>query len=282
MRELRRSIRVEFAGSEGRTLAGIVDQPVDDPIGFLLFSHCFTCTKDLKAIVRISRRLAEHGWGVLRYDFSGLGNSQGDFADTNFTTNQADLRGAYDFLVRHHHAPVGLIGHSFGGAASLAMAESLDAIRGVVALAAPSDTTHLADLLIRMDPRIETQGEGEVTIGGRSYRILKQMVDDFRKQDLPAKIARLSKPVLILHSLQDETVGYHHALQIFSWVTHRQTDQPASPGASLITLQDSDHLLLNHPSDLPYLGDVIDRWMRRWTHGDSHQDHQGVPNHRSS
>ncbi len=265
MSELRRSIRVEFHGSENRLLAGILDQPVEPPRGFILFSHCFTCNKDLKAIVRISRRLAEHRWGVLRYDFSGLGNSQGDFSKTNFTTNQVDLLAAADFLKREYAPPCLLIGHSFGGAASMATAERIPSVQGIVSLAAPSDTVHLADLLERMDPRIRTEGQGEVTIGGKSYLVDRQMVDDFRRHDLPALIARLTKPVLIFHSPVDETVGYHHALRIFSLVSQRADSLPASPGASLMTMPGADHLILNHSADLPFISDTIDRWLVRLT-----------------
>ncbi len=263
MQELRRSLRVSFPGSEQRVLAGIVDQPVEDARGFLLFSHCFTCTKDLKAIVRISRRLAEHGWGVLRFDFAGLGMSEGDFSTTNFTTNQIDLTCAAQFLEANFQAPKLLIGHSFGGAVSLSMAEQFESVRGVAALAAPSDTTHLADLLLRLDPNIGSLGEGTVTIGGYQHRIRRQMIEDFRQHDLPATVARLTKPAIIFHSPEDETVGYHHAMRLFGWLSQRSEHQPKAPGASLITLHGADHLMLNHSADVKYVGDSIHVWLTR-------------------
>lgn len=265
MHELRRSLRVAFVGSEGRTLSGILDQPIDEPKGLAIFSHCFTCSKDLKAIVRISRRLAEHGWGVLRYDFAGLGSSEGEFASTNFTTNRADLLAAARFLAEHHMAPKLLIGHSFGGAASLSVAGEIPSVLGVVAVAAPSDTQHLADLLVRMDRRIETDGEGVVTIGGIQHRILRQMIDDFRRQDLPRTISQLTKPVLVFHSPDDETLGFDHALRIFSWVMQRSDALPESPGASLIALPGADHLLLKNPADLRMVSDAIHVWLTRLT-----------------
>ncbi len=263
MHELRRSERVTFPGSHGNLLAGIIDLPVATPSNFILFSHCFTCNKDLKAIVRISRRLAEHGWGVLRYDFSGLGNSEGDFSKSNFTTNRADLFAAADFLGNHHLAPTLLIGHSFGGAASLSCAEEIASARGVVCLAAPSDTQHLANLLVRRNPDIERLGVGQVDIGGRLFDIDKQMIDDLRAHDLPAWISRLTKPVQIFHSMVDETLGFEHALRIFSLVSNRGEDQPPSPGATLITLPNSDHLLTNHPADIPFVAESIHVWLKR-------------------
>lgn len=263
MFELRRSQRVQFYGSQGRLLSGIVDQPADPPSAFALFSHCFTCSKDLKAIVRISRRLAEQGIGVLRYDFAGIGDSEGDFSDTNFSTNLIDLQGAAEFLSLNFTPPKLLIGHSFGGAASLAAAESISSVQGVALLAAPSNTSHLADLLERMDPKIATEGIGQVTIGGRNWRIKKQMTENLRSHDLPSRIAHLTKPVLIFHSPEDETVGYEHAMQIFSWLTQRIAHQPNSPGASLISLPGADHLLIKNAADIPLVADTISVWLQR-------------------
>jgi putative redox protein len=261
--ELRRSVRVEFPGSQGRLLGGILDQPVVAPRGFLLFSHCFTCNKDLKAIVRISRRLAERGWGVLRYDFAGLGNSQGDFEDTNFSTNRQDLAGAAVFLANHHQSPCLLIGHSFGGASSIAMAETLPSVRGVATIAAPSDTQHLAALLDRKNPDIQLRGEGHVQIGGRTYTIRRQMLDDFRAYDLERDLSQMTKPILIFHSPEDETLGYEQALRLFFLVSQRGPDHPASPGASLITLPRADHLLTRHPADTQFVADLISVWLSR-------------------
>ncbi len=265
MHELRRSERVQFPGWNDHVLAGILDQPIEEPKGYCIFSHCFTCNKDLKAIVRISRRLAEHGWGVLRFDFSGLGDSQGDFSQSNFSTNCIDLRAAIRFLAQQRRPPLALIGHSFGGAASLRCAEELESIRGVTCIASPSDTHHLAVLLERKNPNIVEIGRGQVSIGGRNYWITRDMLEDFREHDLPAAISRLTKQVLIFHSLVDETLGYEHALRIFSLVTNRRDDLPPSRGASLITLPNADHLFTQSQSDLPYISDIIHLWLRRLT-----------------
>ena len=188
----RRGYRVEFTGGNGHRLAGIVDRPVDlDPAGdrglgtpVVLFSHCFTCNKDLKAIVRISRHLAAAGFVVLRYDMTGLGGSQGTFAETNFDSNLADLLAAARFATAEVGPPTILLGHSLGGAASLAAAAQWPAdlmgLSGVATLAAPSDTSHLAQLLVRMDPAVETSGRGQVSIGGRHWETTTQLINNLR------------------------------------------------------------------------------------------------------
>ncbi|MFN9552137.1 MAG: alpha/beta hydrolase family protein [Pirellulaceae bacterium] len=258
MELLRRSERVRFSGSEGRRLAGILDSPQTQPKGYCLFSHCFTCSKDLKAIVRISRNLAEHGWGVLRYDFAGLGESDGDFATTNFSTNLIDLQAAHQFLAAHHQAPVLLMGHSFGGAATLAMAPKLSGVRGIVSIAAPSDTGHLADLMLRKNPRIASEGRGEVNIGGRDWMVTREMIEDFRSHDLPARVAEIPMPVLVVHSPKDETLGFYHALRLYGLLTQRDAAGVPPAAVSLLTLLESDHLFLNSPADLTWLVRSID------------------------
>lgn len=260
MKPLRRSERVNFE-SQGYGLAGIIDAPDEAPLGYALFSHCFTCNKDLKAIVRISRRLAQNGWAVLRYDFRGLGNSQGEFSKTNFTTNLLDLQAACDFLHRRGQAPQLLIGHSFGGAASLASAQALESIQGVACIAAPSDTQHLADLLVKMDPAIESHGSGTVSIGGRSHQVEQQMIDDFRSHDLPAKIAALAKPVMIFHSPKDETVDYAHATRIYRLAQQSNSSENANT-ASIITLPTADHLFVNDLRYIDWVADTIAAWMQ--------------------
>jgi len=260
----RSSERVSFVGGSGFELAGIVDVPESPPRATVLFTHCFTCSKDLKAIVRIGRGLAELGFLVLRYDLTGLGGSQGDFSQTNFTSNRADLRAAADFLGQNFAPPSFLIGHSFGGACSLSMAEELASVRGIVSLASPSDTSHLADLLLRMDPKIASEGVGWVSIGGRTYTVAKQMLADFRAFDLPARLRRLQKPALLWHSPEDETVRFEHVLRLYSLLTQRAADDsvPASP-ASLICLPGADHLLVNNPADIQYVTELTCAWFAR-------------------
>lgn len=261
MKLARSSERVTFVGGSDFQLAGIIDLPNGPPKATVLFTHCFTCSKDLKAIVRISRGLAELGYMVLRYDLTGLGGSLGDFSLTNFTTNRADLRAASEFLSQKFAPPSFLIGHSFGGACSLSMAEEIDSVRGIMSLASPSDTTHLADLLQRMDPKIASEGIGQVTIGGRNYAIAKQMLADFRSFDLPARLRKLGKPTLLFHSPEDETVRFDHVLRLYSLLTQRATEDNISPSpASLFCLPKADHLLVNNPADISLVTNVTIAW----------------------
>ena len=213
--------------------------------------------------MRISRGLAEAGIAVLRYDLTGLGNSSGDFSQTNFSTNLADLLAASDFLTSQI-APTGfLIGHSFGGACSLSLAQQIASVRGVISLAAPSDTSHLAALLERRDPEIAVKGIGSVTIGGRDYVIRRQMLDDFRSHDLPQTLRSLTKPALLFHSPVDETLGFEHVLRLFSLLTQRSSSDPEPSPASLICIAGANHLFTNAPADLPYVTASIAAWIKR-------------------
>ena len=260
---IRRSQRVEFEGGSGHKLAGILDLPAGPPRATSLFTHCFTCNKDLKAIVRISRGLAAQGFAILRYDPTGLGGSKGDFSLTNFSTNQQDLLAAHRFLTEHLEAPQFLIGHSFGAACSLSLTEQIESIRATVSIAGPSDTSHLADLLQKMDPEIAVKGIGSVTIGGIDYVIRKQMLDDFRSHDLPALLRKTSKPVMLFHSPEDETLGYEHVLRLFSCLTQRSPDDPEPSPASLITLPGADHLFVRNAADLDFAASSIGAWFTR-------------------
>ncbi len=261
----RKSYRVQFVGGSGFPLAGIVDRPEAQPVApGLVFSHCFTCNKDLKAIVRLSRGLAESGIAVLRFDMTGLGNSQGDFSQTNFSTNLADVTAAIEFARKELGGPISLMGHSFGGAVSMAYAGSEQGHRNVAALitlAAPSDTHHLASLLSRMDPAIEIDGSGTVTIGGISWRIERQMLEDFRRHDLTGVITKILAPTLILHSPTDETLGFDHALRIMGLIHNApETDTPVS----LVTLAEADHLLSSDPRDIAYVVDMVAAFIKRY------------------
>lgn len=252
----RQSYRVQFASGDGRhQLAGIVDRPEDSDAPVAVFSHCFTCNKDLKAIVRISRALSESGIAVLRYDMTGLGGSEGDFSDTHFTTNLADLRCAIGFAKEQLGPVCALIGHSFGGAASLAIAgmNEVDSLKSLITLAAPSDTKHLADLMLRMNPAIESSGQGEVEIGGRKWTITNQMLDDFRSHDLTKIIPNIQVPTTLIHSPADQTVAFDHALRILSLI--RGSDSSAS--ASLVCPPDADHLLTKQ-KDWEFVAKIID------------------------
>jgi putative redox protein len=262
----RSSYRVRFAGGSGFQLAGIVDRP-DDVIAppVAVFSHCFTCNKDLKAIVRISRGLAESGVAVLRFDMTGLGGSEGDFSKTSFTTNMADLRAAIEFASVELGPVTALLGHSFGGAVCLAVAgsypQSESQPRAVVTLAAPSDTKHLALLLARMDPKIETTGVGAVSIGGLGWKIRREMLEDFRTHDLPAAISKIRAATLLLHSPVDAIVGFDHALRIMGLI---QSSPETSTPVSLVSLKGADHLLAETPSDIEYVTSTVAAFLRRY------------------
>ena len=247
--------RVTFENSDGISLAGIIDRPDGEARLTAVWAHCFTCTKDLKATVKVSRALAAAGVAVLRFDFTGLGGSKGDFSETNFQTNLQDLAAAVHWMVEQSGAVDFMIGHSLGGAAAMALAMQLESVRAVVTLASPSDTFHLAEVLDVLNPAIETDGIGDVVIGGITHTVKKQMLDTLRSYDLQAVVKQLQKPHLILHSPADKTVDYRHALNLLDW-----TGGPKS----LVTLNGSDHLLVNRKGDTEDVAQMISLWAKQW------------------
>jgi len=248
------SHRVHFENSSGIRLAGIVDLPTGEPHAFALFAHCFTCSKDLKVIVRISRGLARHGFGVLRFDFTGLGDSRGDFSNSRFETNLADIHSAAEWLAVEHQAPQLLVGHSLGGAAMMASVASIRSAKSLATVAAPSCTKHLAQFLGTANPTIEAEGIGQVTVGGRTHTIRRELLDSLREFDLKSSIEKIAIPHLIMHSPEDETLAFRHSEEIFAW-----TGGPKS----FVTLDGSDHLLVNQPQDAGYVADLIATWSSR-------------------
>lgn len=254
---MRKSLRVTFENARGDRLAGILDT-IDQPKGYALFSHCFTCSKDLKAIVRISRLLAENGIAVLRYDYTGLGESQGVFEESNFSTTCLDTVKAAQFLSENFQAPVLLIGHSLGGTATYVVAPQIPSARGVVTIASPSCTTHLSDFLAASDPNIDQTGSGTVIIGNRPIPITAQLMHDLRSQNIPDAIRQLQLPLLLIHSPNDETLGYWHSLNSLRWTEGR---------SSLLTLPGSNHLLTNAAEDLVMVADSIHAWASRFIPG---------------
>jgi putative redox protein len=245
---------IRFPGALGSPLAARLDLPVGSPVAFALFAHCFTCSKDTLAASRISGALTSHRIGVLRFDFTGLGSSEGDFANTNFSSNIADLVAAAAWLGQHHQAPQILIGHSLGGAAVLAAARQLPAARAVATIGAPFDPGHVRHLLAPAITEIEAVGTAEVTLGGRKFHITKQFLEDIASQNTREHIAALRKALLIFHSPRDTTVAIENAAQIFMAAQHPK---------SFVSLDDADHLLTRR-EDAAYVAAVLAAWASRY------------------
>ena len=250
-----RTERFEFPNANGEKLAAQLDLPLGVPDAYALFAHCFTCGKNNLAAKRISERLAEAGIAVLRFDFTGLGASEGEFANTNFSSNIADLVLAADHLRKTRSAPSILIGHSFGGAAVLAAAGDIAEARAVVTIAAPSDPGHVTGLFKEHTDNIRARGEVEVSLAGRPFRIRREFLDDIAEARLDRKIANLRKALLIFHSPTDDTVGIENASHIFTTAKHPK---------SFVSLSGADHLL-SAKSDAVYVANVIAAWAARYT-----------------
>ena len=246
--------RLQFPGSDGQQLSARLDLPVGPVRTFALFAHCFTCGKDVLAATRIAQALTAHGIAVLRFDFTGLGGSGGDFANTNFSSNVADLLAAADYLRQHHRAPALLIGHSLGGAAVLSAAHGIPEAKAVVTIAAPSDPSHVVGLFGDQAARIEADGEAEVRLAGRAFKIKRQFIEDVAEQKLLDSVAKLRKALLVMHAPQDDTVGIDNATQIFIAAKHPK---------SFVSLDRADHLL-TRKADAVYVANTIAAWSQRY------------------
>jgi len=249
-----RTERLEFPNAKGEKLAALLDLPLGRPAAFALFAHCFTCGKDNLAARRISERLAMCGIGVLRFDFTGLGTSEGDFADTQFSSNVDDLVAAADYLRKTYGAPAILIGHSLGGAAVLAAAHRIIDARAVVTIAAPCDPAHVTGLFKEHIDKIREKGEVEVSLAGRPFRIKREFLDDIAEQCIKDCLADLRKALLIFHSPTDDTVGIDNASRIFLVAKHPK---------SFVSLAGADHLL-SKKTDAVYVANVIAAWAERY------------------
>ncbi|MCG5494230.1 MULTISPECIES: alpha/beta fold hydrolase [Ectothiorhodospira] len=247
--------RIRFPGSQGNELSARLDMPEGPPRAYALFAHCFSCTKDILAAVRLSSALRAHGIALLRFDFTGLGNSQGDFANTNFSSNLEDLRRAADYLRQEHEAPQLLIGHSLGGAAVLAVAEDVPEVRAVATINAPSDVAHVTHLFGEDTLEvIREQGESEVNLAGQKFRIQRQFLEDLDSHKVLDQVAKLRRPLMIFHSPHDKIVSIDHAAQIYRAAKHPK---------SFVSLDNVDHML-SRPADSSYVASLLSAWAERF------------------
>ncbi|MEH6814760.1 MAG: bifunctional alpha/beta hydrolase/OsmC family protein, partial [Motiliproteus sp.] len=247
------------------TLAGLLETPAEETNAYVLFAHCFTCGKDLATATRISRSLVARGYAVLRFDFTGLGNSDGDFSNTNFSSNVQDLLAAADFLRQQYSAPALLIGHSLGGAAILKAAEKIPESQAVVTIGAPADAAHVSKQFACDIEAIEQQGQAEVDLAGRKFTIKKQFIDDIQEQNM-THLKSLKKALLVFHSPLDATVPIAEAQKIYQQAKHPK---------NFISLDQADHLL-TRKEDAEYVADIIASWANRYL------DRTSTVNHKSS
>ena len=250
-----KSTRLHIKNKNGLQLQAYLELPANQkPNYFAIFAHCFTCSSTLTAVKNISRSLTTHGFGVLRFDFTGLGRSEGEFADSHFSANVDDLIAVNNYLTKNYSAPSLLVGHSLGGAAVIVAASKLANIKAVATIGAPSTASHVTHLFTHDISIIPEKGNVEVNIGGRPFKINKEFAEDFSKTDLPKITKELRKPILILHSPIDTIVGVDNAQELYLNAHHPK---------SFVSLDQADHLLTNS-TDSIYAGNVIGTWVQRY------------------
>ncbi|GJL92787.1 bifunctional alpha/beta hydrolase/OsmC family protein [Hyphococcus sp.] len=251
--------KTEFKSASGEKLAAALDLP-SQPRAFALFAHCFSCSKDIKAAREIARALRAEGFAVMRFDFTGLGASEGEFANTNFSSNVDDLVAAADFLRETYQAPSILIGHSLGGAAVIAAASRIPEVKGVAVIGAPAEADHVTMQIGDSRAEIEEKGHATVSLAGRPFTIKKQFLDDLANQDVLTQVAALKKPLLVMHAPLDQTVGIDNATRIFVAAKHPK---------SFVSLDNADHLL-SSTEDARYAASVLAAWAGRYIGADPH------------
>ncbi|HOQ87391.1 MAG TPA: alpha/beta fold hydrolase [Phycisphaerae bacterium] len=246
---------VYFPNLRGDRLAGRLDLPQkSEPVAYALIAHCFTCSKDIKCINWLGKFLAERGVAALRFDFTGLGDSEGRFSETTFSSNIEDILAAAEFLRSQYAAPAVLIGHSLGGTAVLAAGPRIPESRLVVTVAAAAEPRHIRERLIRQHPEILSEGAGDVNFGGRTVRIRREFLDDLDTHNIEQEVAALGRSLIVFHPSADEILDLEHGLRIF---------QAARPPKSFICLEDADHLLVRREADARYIAEVVAAWVYR-------------------
>lgn len=247
--------RITFPGSNGDALAARLELPASGkPVAWALFAHCFTCSKNIRAAVSITRALSRRGVGVLRFDFTGLGESEGDFADSNFSSNVADVVAAARFMEAEHGAPALLVGHSLGGAAVLRAAGSLPSVKAVATIGAPADPAHVLEHVSSSREEIETRGEATVQIAGRPFRVKRQFLEDLDSQRMEDAVSTLGRALVIFHSPIDAIVGIDNAARLYGMARHPK---------SFVSLDRADHLL-EDPAEAEYLAAVLAAWASKY------------------
>ncbi|MBT3606028.1 MAG: alpha/beta fold hydrolase [Candidatus Latescibacteria bacterium] len=260
--------RLTFINATGHQLAARLERPDEGiPRAYALFAHCFTGTKNLRAVSNIAQSLTEQGIAVFRFDFTGLGESEGDFSDTNFSSNVTDLVSAANFLEANYEAPKILVGHSLGGAAVLQAAHSIPSAIAVATIAAPYEPSHVLHLISDRQDEIENTGEALVKIGGRSFKIKKQFLDDLEDATMEETVSKLKRALIIFHSPIDNVVGIENARKMFFAARHPK---------SFITLDQADHMLTD-PSDSQYVGTVIAAWAHKYVVASTGADASTAP-----
>ena len=247
--------KLTFENANGDKLAARLDLPIDEkPIAFAVFAHCFTCTKNFNAVVNIDRALAREGIAVLRFDFTGLGESEGDFSETSLSSNVADLVAAAGYLESNFEAPRLLIGHSLGGAAVLQAASQIPSAAAVATISAPFDLSEIANFSGNTKEEIKARGEAEINLAGKTFTLKKKFLDDLEQSRMEETIRNLKRALIIFHSPRDNIVGIDNAAKIFKAARHPK---------SFVTLHDADHLLSNRADSL-YVGSVLAAWVRKY------------------
>ncbi|WP_341220486.1 bifunctional alpha/beta hydrolase/OsmC family protein [Polaribacter atrinae] len=249
------TVRLEIKNRKGLKLQAYLELPANQkPNQFAIFAHCFSCNSNFNAVKNISRSLSNHGFGVLRFDFTGLGRSEGEFAESHFSANVEDLLDVSAFLEENYKAPSLLVGHSLGGAAVIVAASKLENIKAVATVGAPATVSHVTHLFSHGMEEIPEKGDVKVKIGGRPFKINQEFVNNFHKTDLPKIIKDLRKPILVMHAPFDQVVGIENAHEIYHNAMHPK---------SFVGLDDADHLL-SKSSDSIYVGNMIGTWVERY------------------